>query len=115
MTCFKEHWDINAVNFSEMYLAATAKTDNLLVSQNNFLRKQMNSYAQKDPNAVRSMFIDLYDESKPVTERITTFQNKAQELCDKYSPGYQHYQRPMAISEFMAEKYRAEVVFGEEV
>lgn len=52
----------------------------------------------KNAEAVRAMFINLYDESKDVTERILQFQSSAQDLCDRLSPWYQHFQRPMAIS-----------------
>ena len=52
----------------------------------------------KIAEAVRAMFINLYDESKDVTERILQFQSSAQDLCDRLSPWYQHIQRPMAIS-----------------
>ena len=38
---------------------------------------------------------------KKATERVVKFQADAQELCDKLSPGKQHYQRPMAISVYL--------------
>ncbi|OON85764.1 restriction endonuclease [Oribacterium sp. C9] len=102
---FQEHWDINADNFYEMFTVATDKTFNLLVSMNNFPRGMIQVYAEQDKEAVREMFIDLYDESKPVTDRIARFQVSAQALCDRLSPGKQHYQRPMAITVYLWLKY----------
>ena len=48
---------------------------------------------------------DRYDETKEVTDRVLQFQSDAQELCDRLSPGYQHYQRPMAITVYLWLKY----------
>lgn len=102
---FQEHWNINADNFYEMFTVATDKTFNLLASMNNFPRGMIQVYAEQDNEAVREMFIDLYDESKPVTDRIARFQVNAQSLCDRLSPGKQHYQRPMAITVYLWLKY----------
>ena len=102
---FQDHWDINAENFSAMFANATEKTDVLLASMNNFPRKMMIQYAEDDAEAVRAMFIRLYDETKEVTDRVLQFQSDAQELCDRISPGYQHYQRPMAITVYLWLKY----------
>ena len=102
---FQDHWDINAENFSEMFAKATEKTAVLLASMNNFPRKMMIQYAEDDAEAVRAMFIRLYDETKEVIDRVLQFQSDAQELCDRLSPGYQHYQRPMAITVYLWLKY----------
>ena len=102
---FQDNWDINANDFVDMFAKATEKTANLLASMNNFPRKMMIQYAQDDAEAVRAMFINLYDETKDVTERILQFQSSAQDLCDRLSPGYQHYQRPMAITVYLCLKY----------
>lgn len=102
---FQEHWDINAENFSEMFAKATEKTAGLLASMNNFPRKMMIQYAEDDAEAVRAMFIRLYDEGKEVTDRVLQFQSDAQDLCERLSPGYQHYQRPMAITVYLWLKY----------
>lgn len=102
---FQGHWDINADNFSEMFAKATEKTAGLLASMNNFPRKMMIQYAEDDAEAVRAMFIRLYDETKDVTDRVLQFQSDAQDLCERLSPGYQHYQRPMAITVYLWLKY----------
>lgn len=102
---FQEHWDINAEDFATMLSVATDKTMNLLASMNNFPRKMIIEYAKQDQETVRSMFINLYDETKNVIDRVIKFQKDAQEICDKFTPGYQHYQRPMAITVYLWLKY----------
>jgi 5-methylcytosine-specific restriction protein B len=102
---FEAYWDINASDFAKMFEKATEKTFNLLASMNNFPRKMMIDYATKDPEAVRAMYINLYDESKEVTERILKFQSDSQDLAARFSPGYQHYQRPMAITVYLWLRY----------
>lgn len=62
-------------------------------------------YAGEEAETVRAMFLRLYDESKEVTGRILRFQSDAQELCERLSPGYVHYQRPMAITAYLWLKY----------
>ncbi|MBE5851156.1 MAG: restriction endonuclease [Lachnospiraceae bacterium] len=98
---FQAHWDINAENFYQMFTDATEKTYNLLASMNNFPRGMIQVYSEQDPEAVRAMFINLFDESKDVSERVIKFQSDAQDLCDRLSPGKQHYQRPMAITVYL--------------
>ena len=102
---FQEKWDINADNFGQMFYDATDNTYGLLASMNNFPRKMIYEYALQDQEAVRAMFINLYDESKDIVERIVQFQADADELCSKFSPGMQHYQRPMAITVYLWLRY----------
>ena len=98
---FQQKWDINATDFGKMFMEATDGTGSLLTSMNYLPRTMINEMAQQDPEAVRSLFIGLFDESKEVAERIIKFQSDAQELCDKLFPEKQHYQRPMAISVYL--------------
>lgn len=102
---FQEKWDINADNFGQMFYDATDNTYGLLASMNNFPRKMIYEYALQDQEAVRAMFINLYDESKDIVERIMQFQADADQLCSKFSPGMQHYQRPMAITVYLWLRY----------
>ena len=74
---FQTHWDINAENFYQMFTDATEKTYNLLASMNNFPRGMIQVYSEQDPEAVRAMFINLFDESKDVSERVIKFQSDA--------------------------------------
>ncbi len=102
---FKKKWNINAENFGQMFYEATENTYGLLASMNNFPRKMIYEYAVQDQETVRGMFIQLFDESRDVVERILKFQADADELCSRLSPGMQHYQRPMAITVYLWLKY----------
>lgn len=106
---FQEHWDINAVDFAKMFAAATEtkKTYGLLNSMNNFPQKMMIEFAKADTEAARAMFLNLYDESKSIAERVEKFQTDAEQLRMKYDPGtwQQHYQKPMAIMVYLWLRY----------
>lgn len=104
---FQEHWNISAENFLDMFMEATDKTYNLLANMNNYPRGMIKSFAMVDPEAVRSMFRDLFDESKNLAQRIEQFITSAEDLRVKYDDGTwkQHYQTTNAISTYLWLKY----------
>ena len=104
---FQKYWDVNAQNFLDMFMEATDKTYNLLANMNNYPRGMLKSFSTVDPEAVRSMFIQLFDESKELSERIDHFMSSAEELRVKYDDGTwkQHYQTANAISTYLWLKY----------
>lgn len=104
---FQDHWDIHAENFSDMFMEATGKTLNLLANMNNFPQRMIKLFAEKDSEVVRAMFIDLFNESKNLNERINQFQLMAEELRIKYDDGTrkQHYQTHNAITTYLWLKY----------
>lgn len=102
---FQENWDIEAPDFAQMFYQVTDKLYGLLNSMNNFPRKMLYEYALEEPETVRMMFSHLFDETKDVGERILEFQASANKLCERLTPGKQHYQRPMAISVYLWLKY----------
>lgn len=71
--CFQENWDVNSVDFAQMLKNSLAKTDNLLASMNNFPAKMITGFAEAAPEEIRSMYMELYDESKDLYERIANF------------------------------------------
>lgn len=104
---FQKHWDINAENFLEMFMEATNKTGNLLETQYYYPRNMIKVFATADAEAVRRMFIILFDESKNLTERIELFQASAEEMRVKYDDGTwgKHYQEENAITTYLWLKY----------
>lgn len=104
---FQQHWDINAENFLDMFMSATDKTYNLLANMNNYPRGMLKSFAAADAEAVRGMFINLFEESENLAERIEEFQSKAEEMRVKYDDGTwrQHYQGENAITTYLWLKY----------
>ena len=104
---FQEHWDINAEDFSDMLINSFAKAENLLTARNYFPKGMLIDFSKKDPEAVRLMFQDLFNESKDVVERVDTFITKSQDLLDKYGEETwkQHYQTANSISTYLIFRY----------
>lgn len=84
---FQEHWNISAENFLDMFMEATDKTYNLLANMNNYPRGMIKSFAMADQEAVRSMFMALFDESQNLAQRIEQFITSAENLRVKYDDG----------------------------
>jgi 5-methylcytosine-specific restriction protein B len=100
--CFQDNWDINANNFAQMLSKAFAKSNNLLASVNYFPAKMITAFAKLAPEEVRSMFVELFDESKDLCKRISNFKAKSQELLIKYGNGAaQHYQKENSIMTYL--------------
>ena len=102
---FQEHWDVNAADFPEMFdraLNAPKVYLGLLASANNFPVGMLSSFAKAAPEEVRAMFIELFDESKDVVERILSFKKKSDYLLERYGNGAkQHYQYENAVSTYL--------------
>jgi 5-methylcytosine-specific restriction protein B len=105
--CFQDNWDEKATDFPEMLNRALDKAKNLLMSYNFYAKGMIYEIAKKDPEAVRAMFIALFDELQPVTERIENFIESADELRLKYGGGAwgQHYQSANSISIYLFFRY----------
>lgn len=104
--CFQENWDINLADFAQMLKKSLAKTDNLLRSANNFPKGMITGFAEAAPEAVHSMYMELYDESKDLCERIANFKNKSNTLLERYGNGAaQHYQYENAIMTYLWLRY----------
>lgn len=104
--CFQENWDINSADFAQMLKKSLAKTDNLLRSANNFPKGMITGFAEAAPEAVHSIYMELYDESKDLCERIANFKNKSNTLLERYGNGAaQHYQYENAIMTYLWLRY----------
>ena len=104
--CFQDNWDVNAEDFADMLSRSLSKTYNLLASMNNFPARMITGFAKTAPEDVRSMYIDLFDESKDVYERINTFKIQSSILLEKYGNGAgQHYQYENAITTYLWLRY----------
>lgn len=104
--CFQDNWDVNAKDFADMLSRSLVKTLNLLGSTNNFPRGMIEGFAKTAPEEVRAMFINLYDESKDVYDRIKAFKNQSSIMLEKYGNGAaQHYQYENAITIYLWLRY----------
>lgn len=103
---FQDNWDVNAKDFADMLSRSLSKTYNLLASMNNFPARMITGFAKTAPEEVRAMYIDLFDESKDLYERINSFKMKSSILLEKYGNGAaQHYQYENAISVYLWLRY----------
>lgn len=104
--CFQDNWDVNADDFADMLSRSLAKTLNLLASTNNFPRGMIEGFAKTAPEEVRAMFINLYDESKDVYDRIKAFKDQSSIMLEKYGNGAaRHYQYENAITIYLWLRY----------
>ena len=102
---FQDKWDIDAQDFAAMFWEATSKFDNLLTTAKTFPRLMVKEMCNSEPEMVREMFRDLYDESKPLGERVKNFQAIADHIQRQHWPGKMHYQNLNAISTYLWARY----------
>lgn len=103
---FQDIWDIHAADFEGMLSQSLSKTSNLLASTNNFPAGMIIEFAHAAPEEVRAMYMDLFDESKDVLERIESFKKQSNILLKKYkSSAKQHYQHENAITTYLWLRY----------
>lgn len=104
--CFQDNWDINAQDFPAMLSKSLSKTDNLLTTSYDFSRKMIEFYAEQNPEEVRSMFMQLFDENIDLIERINGFIARSDKLLETYGPeGKQHYQKEGTITTYLWLRY----------
>ncbi len=104
---FQDHWDIHAPDFKGMLEESLAKTKNLLTSSYFYAKAMLLEFAEVDPEAVRSAFTNLYDETKDLEERVEAFCMFAEEWKANRNPdGWKnHYQNTNAISVYLWLRY----------
>lgn len=104
--CFQDNWDIAASDFPAMLDKAFAKTDSLLTSRNRFPLGMLQLFSKEEPETVKNMFTNLYDESKDVFERMEAFKNSSEELKNKYGKDQDaSYQNENSISTYLWLRY----------
>lgn len=103
---FQDNWDIEAQDVAVMLKQALAKTGNLLTSVNNFPARMITEFAEADPEKIRMMFRNLFDESKDLNERIEQFKKASDDVLKKYGkPGAHHYQCDNSITTYLWLRY----------
>lgn len=104
---FQDSWDINADDFYGMLENALSKTKNLLDSFRVYAKGMILEFAKKDPEAVKEMFQDLFDETKSLEERMSDFNTRSEELRVEYGKGEwkSHYQDANTISTYLWLRY----------
>lgn len=103
---FKDHWNIDALNFEEMLSKAFASSANLLDSGQYFPKRMLTQYSNWEPEKVRSLFKHLYnDENDNVIERIIEFQAGINNIHNAYLPDKKSYQDDRAVIVYLCLMY----------
>ena len=98
---FKNNWNIDKPDFVGMLKEALGKTENLLTVGMFYARAMLLGLSEKEPETVRGMFRNLYDDSKDLQKRVSAFMEQADELHKRNPGGKSHYQGIRAISVYL--------------
>ena len=98
---FQDKWDIDAPDFIQMFWDATSLFDNLLASMNRYPRGMVKEMYEAEPDTVRQMFCDLFDEGQLLAERVNRFRAEADRIRGQYWPDKMHYQDFNSISTYL--------------
>lgn len=103
---FQDHWNIEAEDFAKMLDESLGKTYNLLNSGKYFAKNMITWFADIEPEYVREMFRNLFDETLEYGKRIKTFKEKADYALAHFTPeAKNHFQDEKAISIYLWLKY----------
>lgn len=103
---FHKYWDIDAEDFAGMLKKSLEKADNLLVSFSTFPAGMICLFAEKEPETVRSMFRNLFNETPDVVKRIEDFKSLCDDLLKIYGKEKDHhYQDEHAVSVYLWLQY----------
>ena len=102
---FQDVWDIDASDFGAMFMEATSLHDNLLASRNHFVRSMLKEMWDAEPETVRNMFRDLFDETTSLEGRINRFRAESDRIRQDHWPEKMHYQDINAISTYLWSRF----------
>ena len=105
---FKENWDmtVSNENFSEMVKQSLKSAGNILTAFNYYPYGMITDFSRYEPQTVKEMFKNLFDESKDLYSRIKSFVDNSELLLEKYfSKGKNHYQDMHVISTYLTFMY----------
>ena len=112
---FQESYFTQGLSIHERIEQSLSKTENLLMSSNNYPLAVLKEVAMDKSTVVESMLDDLYDESKPLRERMEQFMSEFDSTMEimadeghsnwKGRENLQSYQDSHAISVYLAMRY----------
>ncbi|KQS93014.1 DUF3883 domain-containing protein [Chryseobacterium sp. Leaf394] len=74
--CFQENWNIDAYDFLIMFDKSFSSTKNLLDSGKYFPKRMLHEYAKREPEIIRQLFKNLYNEDEDLIYRVSTFKSQ---------------------------------------
>lgn len=86
---YKTHWNIHADDFAQMAAEAFSKAGNLLTAGKYYPLQVLLDFAQKEPETVRNLFAQLYDENQPLAQRYAQFRQ-----------GFNRYVQPLTLNHY---------------
>lgn len=112
MKHYKETWNIDTPDFTSMLAEAFSRAGNLLSGGMYYPYKMITAFAREDPETVRSMFRQLYNENRPLATRYKEFRASCDKCLTDYRPKQEgrdkalnHYQDLRAISVYLSFEY----------
>lgn len=110
---YKKNWQIDTPDFASMLKNAFSKTYNLLNSGPNSLAyTQICQFSKDDPEGIRTAFSVLYDETRPLEDRIAYFRKVFKDKIDEIAKAnpertknLSSYQDLHAISVYLSFEY----------
>ena len=104
--CFQDNWDIKSDDFLSMLINSFTKSANLLSGYNYYAFRMIKEFAEREPETVREMFINLFDENINLKIRFDNFFNSSDELLKKYwDDSKHHFQDLHSISTYLTFMY----------
>jgi replicative superfamily II helicase len=108
---FQDHWDIAAQDFHIMLQEALSLTENLLASHNYYPREMIINAAEIQPEIIRTLFKNLFDEAEDIYQRMETFRESMNEVINENFDVNNHYQDHRAIVVYLALRYPSRYYF----
>lgn len=103
---FQDNWDIEAQDLSDMIKRSLSGVSHMMVSQARFPEGMIEDFAEREPDTVRAMFKDLFDESKDIVERFHSFKQKSADLLERVGNGAKnHFQDERTIALYLWLRY----------
>ncbi len=104
--CFQDNWNTDSQDFVSMLLRAFSKSSNLLSGYNYYAFGMLKGFAEHEPETLKRMFINLYDENIDLKTRYENYINASDSLLKKYwGETKKHYQDLHAISTYLTFMY----------
>jgi hypothetical protein len=88
-----------------MLALSLSETRNLMDSGNYFPLRMILEITGEQPQIVRGLFLDLFDEEVDLQERIAAFQEKITELTQRLFPGKNDYQDDRAVMVYLSLRF----------
>lgn len=99
--CFQDNWDIDAADFANMLRRSLLEAKNLLDSGQYYPKRMLLNNATRDPDAMRTLFKNLYDEDTDLVERITGFRDEFKIINASDANNKQSFQDDRAIMVYL--------------